>query len=75
MRQDDFRDMVLVRRDFDFEYSGKRFLVNSKPLPDGNLFISFGEEYTKPQNFESYTQFMAEAKIDLRLLREIICDL
>lgn len=75
MTREEFRDAILVRRDFDFVYSNRRFLVNSKRTSDGGLEISFGEEYTSPKIFDSFTHLMADAKIDFKYLREILVDL
>lgn len=75
MTQDEFRDVILVRRDFDFVYGNRRFLVNTKQKLNGEITISFGEEYTEPKIFDSFAHFMADAKIDFRLLREVLNDL
>ena len=75
MTREEFRDAILVRRDFDFVYNNRRFLVNSKRISDGGLEISFGEEYTSPKIFDSFTHLMADAKIDFKYLREILVDL
>ncbi|MBR6080094.1 MAG: hypothetical protein IKP60_08065 [Treponema sp.] len=75
MTREEFRDAILVRRDFDFVYNNRRFFVNSKQTLDGGLEISFGEEYTSPKTFDSFTHLMADAKIDFKYLREILVDL
>lgn len=75
MTREEFRDAILVRRDFDFLYNNRRFFVNSKQTLDGGLEISFGEEYTSPKTFDSFTHLMADAKIDFKYLREILVDL
>ena len=75
MTREEFRDAILVRRDFDYVYNNRRFLVNSKRTSDGGLEISFGEEYTSPKIFDSFTHLMADAKIDFKYLREILVDL
>lgn len=75
MTQEEFRDAVLVRRDFDFVYKNRRFVVNSKQNQDGQMSISFGEEFSKPGQYESFSHLMADAKIDFKYLREILVDL
>ena len=75
MTQEDFRDLILVRRDFDFVYRNRRFVVNASQKSNGEMSISFGEEYTSPKQFYSFTHLVADAKIDFKYLREILVDL
>ena len=75
MKQEEFRDAILTRRDFDFVYNNRRFIINTKQMPDGSLNISFGEEYTVPVLFDSFTHLMADAKIDFKYLREVLVDI
>ena len=71
MTVEDFKNAIEVRRDFDFIYRGKRYVVN---VSRKSGEITFGEEYLIPKKFESYRHLMAECLVEGRNLLDLLCD-
>ena len=75
MTRDEFKTLIEVRRDFDFSYRGRCFVINAVKKADGEYQISFGPQYESPARYESFRDLMANAQIGNRILPEILRDI
>lgn len=75
MTRDEFKTLIEVRRDFDFSYNGRHFVINAVKKADGEYQISFGPQYEKPVVYDSFRDLMANAQIGNRILPEILRDI
>ena len=71
----EFQNMIEVRRDFDFTYQNKRYMVNARRGEDGSLKIDFGEEFCAKEHYDSVTHLLSDAKIGVRNLRDVLSDI
>jgi len=75
MTRDEFKNLIEVRRDFDFRYRGRNFVINAVKKSDGEYEIFFGPQYEKPEHYDSFRDLMANAQIGNRVLPEILRDI
>ncbi|MCR5289389.1 MAG: hypothetical protein K6E51_05305 [Treponema sp.] len=75
MTREEFKSIIEVRRDFDFSFRGKRYMINAKKLSSGEFEISFGEEYASPVVYDSFLHLMAEAQIEKIMLSDALVDI
>ena len=75
MTTDQFVDFINARRDFSFEYNGKRYAVQAESNGSGGLKIFFGQEFTSLQEFEDVKELLALAKVGNSFLRAILLEL
>ena len=75
MTVEQFVDFLNARRDFSFEYGGKRYALRAEADGKGGLKVFFGQEYGLMQEFEDVKELLALAKVGNSFLRAVLGDL
>ena len=72
MTVEQFVDFLNARRDFSFEYGGKRYALRAESDGKCGLKVFFGQEYGLMQEFEDVKELLALAKVGNSFLRAIL---
>ena len=72
MTVEQFVDFLNARRDFSFEYGGKRYALRAESDGKGGLKVFFGQEYGLMQEFEDVKELLALAKVGNSFLRAVL---
>ncbi|MBO4386752.1 MAG: hypothetical protein J5817_07010 [Treponema sp.] len=75
MTVEQFLDFLNARRDFSFDYEGKRYAIRAESNGRGGLKIFFGQEYDALQEYEDSKELLALAKVGNSFLRAVIPEL
>ena len=70
MTTDELQSYIEQKREFDFYYDGKKFLITYGN--DGRQFNQLGQEFSAGQKFYSFREFLANAKVGNHFVREYI---
>ena len=71
MTTEGFQNYIETKREFEFIFEGKKFLI-TYGKDNGGQYIQLGQEFSAGKKFYSYRELMADAKVGNHFLREFI---
>lgn len=74
MRKEDFFFNIQVQKPMEFTYNDKTYSIKSEKTDSGNQIILFGRLYEE-EKFESYGEFMNNAKVENSFFKDLLEDL
>lgn len=70
MTKDDLFYLVSIKKNFEFDYKGKRYIL-TYDKKDGKEIILFGRLY-ETKKYESFGKFYNEARVENHFFREML---
>ncbi len=74
MTKDDIYFFVQAKKELEFKFNGKTYVLNYDKDDSGKEYIVFGQLY-EGQRYESYGELMNKARVENHYFKEIIEDL
>ena len=71
MTKEEFRYLIDVKKDCEFQYNGKNYNITYEKSSGGEEYICFGERYFQ-KKIDSWGEFINEAKVENHFLREML---
>ncbi len=72
MTVEELQSYIEQKREFEFLYGGKKFLITYGKDSERRPYINLGQEFSQGRKFYSFREFLAEAKIGNHFMREYI---
>ena len=71
MTLEKLREMTETKREVEFIHDNKKYLITYEKEGGADI-IQLGREFEKPLRYQSFTEFIAKAKVGNQFLREYI---